>query len=71
VRVLRPRSIETTAMGAAMLAGRAVGVWNDRELRDLQSPDRVFEPAMEKEIREKLVSKWDRAVARARAWEEE
>ncbi len=69
--VLRPRVIETTAMGAAMLAGRAVGVWSDADLKNLQAIDREFHPAMDERAREKLLRKWHRAVERSRAWAEE
>ena len=68
VRVLRPKVIETTAMGAAMLAGRAVGVWNDRELAKLQQPDREFIPNMDEKDRAALLRKWHRAVNRSREW---
>jgi len=68
VRVLRPKVIETTAMGAAMLAGRAVGVWNDRELASLQQPDREFIPSMDEKERAELLRKWHRAVGRSREW---
>ena len=69
--VLRPRVIETTAMGAAMLAGRAVGVWTDADLGRLQAADREFVPAMEEHERTRLLHKWHRAVERSRAWAEE
>ena len=69
--VLRPRVIETTAMGAAMLAGRAVGIWSDADLKNLQAIDREFHPAMDERAREKLLRKWHRAVERSRAWAEE
>ena len=68
VPVMRPKVIETTAMGAAMLAGRAVGLWSDGELADLQAADRTFEPAMDGAARERLLRRWRRAVERSRAW---
>ena len=68
VRVLRPRTIETTAMGAAMLAGRAVGVWDDAALNSLQTIDREFIPDMDEDTRAHLSSQWKRAVERARGW---
>ena len=71
VNVLRPRVVETTAMGAAMLAGRAVGIWNDRELAALPQPDRVFMPAMEASARDALMRRWQRAVERSRDWARE
>ena len=70
-RVLRPRVIETTAMGAAMLAGRAVGLWNDRELASLPQPDREFAPQMDAERRSALLRQWQRAVERSKGWADE
>ena len=69
--VLRPRVIETTAMGAAMLAGRAIGMWTDAALKNLQAADREFIPAMGEREREKLLRRWHRAVDRSREWAEE
>ena len=69
VRVLRPKIIETTAMGAAMLAGRAVGIWNDYDLSNLQAPDREFVPNMDEPVRAKLLRQWERAVERSQSWE--
>ena len=71
VRVLRPKVIETTAMGAAMLAGRAVGIWNDADLSGLQEPDREFVPNMDDVTRTKLLKQWQRAVERSRGWAQE
>lgn len=68
VRVLRPKVVETTAMGAAMLAGRAVGIWNDYDLRNLQAPDREFVPNMDEPTRAKLLKQWNRAIERSKAW---
>ena len=65
--VLRPAIRETTALGAAYLAGLAVGVWADRaELSRLWRCDTTFAPAMEPEERERLLSDWRRAVDRCR-----
>jgi len=69
-KVLRPKVIETTAMGAAMLAGRATGVWTDADLSRLQAVDREFEPAMDEAARTKLLNDWHRAVERSKGWEE-
>ena len=71
VNVLRPRVVETTALGAAMLAGRAVGIWNDWELAALPQPDRVFMSAMECAGRDALLRQWQRAVERSRGWARE
>ena len=68
VRVLRPKVVETTAMGAAMLAGRAVGLWNDAQLRGLQTPDREFVPAMDETERSRLLRQWKRATERSAGW---
>ena len=69
VHVLRPKVIETTAMGAAMLAGRAVGLWTDAQLGALQEPDREFAPNMDDATRARLLSQWQRAIERSRGWE--
>ena len=67
-RVLRPRVIETTAMGAAMLAGRAVGLWSDDALAALPQPDRTFIPQKDAEYRSELLRQWQRAVERSKGW---
>ncbi len=69
--VMRPKVIETTAMGAAMLAGRAVGLWTDADLKDLQEVDREFTPQMDEYRRESLLRNWRRAVDRSKGWAEE
>ena len=67
--VVRPVVRETTALGAAFLAGLTVGVWKDREeLRKLWCRDSTFTPAMEPERRETLLGGWRRAVERSRDW---
>ena len=55
-------------MGAAMLAGRAVGVWNDSDLTKLQQPDREFVPNMDDVTRENYLRQWQRAIDRSRSW---
>lgn len=68
-KVVRPKITETTAMGAAYLAGLAVGYWNDvEEIQHQWQVDRVFEPQMEEEKRVSLVSGWQRAVNATIAW---
>ena len=68
-QVLRPAIRETTALGAACLAGLAVGVWRDRaELSRLWRCDAVFAPDMEQTRREALLGGWHRAVERCRGW---
>ena len=69
IPVRRPRVLETTALGAAYLAGLAVGLWPDRAaLAKDVAQDRVFEPSMEEPKREALYQGWLRAVERARDW---
>lgn len=69
--VTRPRSAESTALGAAYLAGLAVGFWSGLdELRQKVQIDRTFEPAMDEEIRSKLLHGWNKAVSRTLAWED-
>jgi glycerol kinase len=71
VPVLRPMVTETTALGAAYLAGLALGFWSSRgEIAAQWQCQRRFEPAMDAERREALMYRWSRAVERARAWEE-
>ncbi|MCL1817983.1 MAG: glycerol kinase GlpK [Spirochaetaceae bacterium] len=70
--VSRPRTLETTALGAAYLAGLAVGFWkNPRELTASWTEDRRFVPAMKEEARERLCAGWKKAVARASGWEKD
>ena len=67
--VLRPRVLEVTAKGAALLAGLGVGFWADaRELEAQASDGRRFEPRMPAARREELYAGWKRAVERARGW---
>ena len=69
VPVVRPEMVETTVLGAAFLAGRAVGVWPDDEaLIRHWAADRVFEPAASADWREALQARWHKAVDRARGW---
>ncbi len=64
----RPVIIETTALGAALLAGRAVGLWSSpAKLERARRRDRVFKPRMKPERREELSRGWIRAVAAARS----
>ena len=69
--VRRPVIRETTALGAAYLAGLAVGVWKScEELQSLWHCDVTFEPKMEPVRREKLLRGWHKAVGRSLDWEE-
>jgi glycerol kinase len=68
-RVLRPRLLETTALGAAYLAGLAVCYWNGLdELRELNPVDSAFEPQAERAAIEAGLRGWQRAVRAVRAW---
>ena len=72
VPVVRPECVETTALGAAYLAGLAVGYFKDTdEILKNWKPDRLFKPGFSAEEREKKLRGWKRAVERARAWESE
>ncbi len=67
-RVVRPQDNETTALGAAYLAGLAVGYWSSlAEVESFWKADRVFEPAMPHSQRDALWAGWQAAVARTRA----
>ncbi len=69
--VNRPKMVETTAIGAAYLAGLAVGFWKDTaEIEKIREVDKVFEPQMDIEKREKRYRGWLRAVKRSRDWVE-
>jgi len=68
VTVDRPKVIETTALGAALLAGLGVGLWkSERDLERVRRADRVFRPHMAPEHREALYQGWRRAVAAVRS----
>jgi glycerol kinase len=69
VPVVRPKSLETTALGAAYLAGLTVNLWTSREevARQWQA-ERRFEPRLPAATRESLMGRWRQAVARARGW---
>ncbi len=72
VPVARPKVTETTALGAAMLAGLAVGFWKDRsELKRTKELDRVFEPSMDDKTRARLWTGWKKAVRRSCNWADE
>jgi len=67
--VKRPSCVETTAMGAAYLAGLAVGYWKDKdEVRTNWAIDRTFEPQISAEVRKEMVDGWDKAVKRSYGW---
>ncbi len=68
ISVIRPRIRETTALGAAALAGLAVGYWSEAEVAGLAGVDAVFEPSMPAEERLRRRSRWEQAVERAAGW---
>ena len=69
VEVVRPKVLETTALGAAYLAGLATGFWSSRdELRANAHIDRVFEPSMPSARRNELIGRWAKAVDCVRGW---
>ncbi len=71
-QVLRPACIETTAMGAAYLAGLAVGFWESQdEVRANWRTDRIFEPSMEEEERARRLKGWSKAVRYSFDWARE
>jgi glycerol kinase len=69
VRVVRPRNLETTALGAAYLAGLATGVWGSREEIARQwRMERVFEPLISRDQSAARLNEWRRAVERSKGW---
>jgi glycerol kinase len=71
VEVSRPEVLETTALGAAYLAGLAVGFWKKSDLINERKSDRNFQPKMTEEHREKLYKIWQKAVEKTRSWLED
>lgn len=72
VNVLRPECVETTALGAAYLAGLAVGYWKDLEdIRNNWALSRSFEADMPQELRKQKLDGWERAIRCALAWAED
>ncbi len=71
VPVVRPKVIETTALGAAYLAGLATGFWRDRaDVSRAWQVDRIFEPQMSADQAAHRRDRWNLALSRAREWEE-
>ena len=69
VQVVRPRVLETTALGAAYLAGLATGVWGDvAEIASQWHRERTFEPRMSRDEAESRLASWLRAIERAKRW---
>lgn len=70
--VNRPKCVETTAMGAAYLAGLAVGYWENKEsISQNWQVDRTFKPSIEPEKRERMIKGWNKAVTYAYGWAKE
>lgn len=71
VPVIRPKTIETTALGAAYLAGLAVGYWKDiNEIKGQWAIDRKFEKNISDLKKEQLLFNWKKAISRAKSWED-
>ena len=68
IPVKRPRQVETTALGAAFLAGLGAGIWSEGDLEALWKLDREFEPKMSRDRADSLQAEWRRAVERSRGW---
>jgi len=63
IPVIRPQNIETTSLGAGMLAGLAVGIWKDlKELKQVWKKDRIFKPAMPVAQRRGFLTRWEKAI---------
>ena len=70
--VIRPEITETTALGAAYLAGLAIGLWKDiNEIQHYWKAEREFYPAMKNEIRDNHLKNWNRAIKAAKIWADE
>ena len=69
--VERPKVIESTALGAAYLAGIAAGVWKQDDIIEKKITDRSFTPNMEEEKRSALYKGWQKAVKRSMNWLDE
>jgi glycerol kinase len=71
VPVVRPKVAETTALGAAYLAGLAVGFWkNQADIARQWQVDRRFKPSMKPAARKTMAAGWNKALGRAKAWED-
>ncbi len=69
IPIARPKTVETTALGAALLAGRAAGIWpDDSALAQCREEDRRFLPACTTQERQARRAQWRRALDRARGW---
>ena len=68
--VHRPKVIESTAMGAAFLAGIQVGLWTQEDIDQNRPMDRIFKPVFNEEKRDRLYKTWQKAIERTKGWEE-
>ena len=72
VPVIRPQCVETTALGAAYLAGLAVGYWTNKEdVIKNRASNHIFNPSIEEEDRKKRIRGWHKAVKYAYGWAKE
>ncbi len=69
--VHRPEVIESTAMGAAFLAGIQVGLWKQEDVDQNRPMNRIFKPTFDRVKRKRLYGKWQQAVERTKGWEEQ
>ncbi|RKR14549.1 glycerol kinase [Maribacter vaceletii] len=67
--VVRPKSIESTALGAAYMAGITVGIWTQEDVLESKNVDQVFEPTFTKKQRKKMYKGWKKAVKRTMNWD--
>ena len=69
VPVVRPKVLETTALGAAYLAGLAVGFWKDAsDIKRNWQVDRIFEPTLSRDRAGEMMAGWAKAVERSKRW---
>ena len=69
IPIIRPKILETTALGAAYLAGLAVGYWDDiEEIKSQWHIDKTYEPKMDSALAEELSTSWEAAVERSKGW---
>lgn len=69
--VHRPEVIESTAMGAAFLAGIQAGLWKQEDVDQNRPMNRIFKPTFDRVKRKRLYTKWQKAVERTKGWEEQ
>ncbi len=71
INISRPKTVETTALGAAYLSGLAVGFWKDKEeIEKIREVERVFTPQTDRATADKMYAGWKRAVERSMGWEQ-